>query len=221
MAAIDDVIERLFGQNISEDDVLDAFRLDHPDYTAYPRCEPEGDGVCIHGTFHCATPDCRNVGHFERYLGHDGRCLWAEHRKLFVAQDCRRQKIATSHLAKIYAFYDRVGIEYATLKAIDSGPIVFPQLGFELRDADDKALLNSILRSIAKDAGYDVAGDLSRTAALVTAMLPEDPVDGITIGFRAMHELWERLGRRPIPMITDLRDSTTRAFLREKGILES
>lgn len=217
VATIHVIIERLFGPAVSESDILEAFRLDHPGFVSHPMATAEdGKAIFVHGDFHTSSTECSFAGRFERGLCKAGKDLVAEHRNIVVEERFRRQGIAKSHYTKLIRFYDAVGVEYVRLEALGYGPVVWPQLGFELREAEDRALLDRLYREVLGELGYEVE-EVPKQAALL-ALTPA--IEGVDVGLEALDRLYESLGRRPIPMILDLKSEPTRAFLRFRGILE-
>ena len=102
-------------------------------------------------------------------------------------------------------------------KAETKGPVVWPQLGFELREAADRAILGGLYREVLAELGYEVT-----ELPLYTPLLALTPaIDGIPVGLEALERLYEAQGRRAIPMILDLKSEPTRAFLRFRGIISN
>lgn len=216
MADIHQIIDRLFGASVTEEAILDAFRIDHAGFTSHPMASAEaGKVVFIHGDFHTSSVDCAYAGRFERALCKTGTDLVAEHRNIIVEERFRRQGIALGHYEKAIRFYDSVGIEYIRLEAAGFGPIVWPQFGFELREPEDRALLDRIFREVLGELGYEVV-EIPKQAPLL-ALTPA--VEGVDVGLEALDRMYESLGKRPIPMILDLKSDATRAFLKFRGIL--
>lgn len=217
MAAIHEIIEKLLGPSVSEADILEAFRLDHPGFVAHPMASAEdGKAIFVHGDFNTSSTDCSYAGRFERAFCRAGKDLVAEHRNIVVEERFRRQGIAKSHYTKLIRFYDSVGVEYVRLEAVGYGPVVWPQLGFELREADDRSLLERLYREVLEELGYELEEVPKQTALL--ALTPA--IEGVAVGLEALDRLYESRGKRPIPMILDLKSEPTRAFLRFRGILE-
>lgn len=214
MARIHDIIEDLFGGNVTEAMILEAFASDHPGFKSHPMAQALRDGVYIHGDFNASSSDCSYVGYFKRWIGKEGRSLVAHHIEIFVDEPYRKQGLAKSHLSRLVRFYDSVGIEYVVLEAAGYGAIVWPQLGFELRELEHKKLLDDQYRSILAELGYE--GEPPRSAASL-ALTPL--VEGQPVGLMALDGAYRALDCRPIPMILDLQNDLTRAFLKERGIL--
>jgi len=141
MAQIHAIIEDLFGTSVTEEAVLEAFRVEHDGFSSHPMTAAHDGGVRVHGDFNTSTADCRHAGHFDRVLHRAGSTLVAQHIVLCIAEPFRQQGLATHHLRKAVRFYDEVGIEYVQLEAAGDGVIVWPQLGFELREQGDRKLL--------------------------------------------------------------------------------
>lgn len=217
MAKIHLIIDELFGGLIDEQGLLEAFRLEHPGFVSRAIASAEdGKAVFVHGDFHTSSADCAYAGRFERALSRTGSDVVAEHRSIVVEERFRKQGIAKSHYTKLIRFYDDVGVEYIRLEAVGYGPVVWPQFGFELREPEDRALLDRLYREVVEELGYEVE-EVPKQAALL-ALTPA--IEGVDIGLEALGRLYESLGRRPIPMILDLKSEPTRAFLRFRGILE-
>ena len=215
MAQIHDNIEALFGAAVTEADIIEAFRVEHPGFTAHPMASARENGIFIHGDFNTSTSDCRFAGQFERYIYRDGvGVLAAHHQYLVIEREFRQQDLAKSHFAKLIRFYEKHGIEYVHLEAACDGPIVWPQFGFELREPSDVERLHAHFRSVLAELGYE-AEPPARLPSL--ALMP--PIEGIKVGFLALSRLYEELGFRPIPMLLDLKDKGTRVFLADQGIL--
>lgn len=216
VADIHVIIEQLLGSSIGETDILEAFRLEHPGFTSHPMASAEnGNAIFVHGDFHTSSVECSYAGRFERAFCKAGKDLVAEHRNIVVEERYRRQGIAKSHYTKLIRFYDSVGVEYVRLEAVGYGPVVWPQLGFELREPEDRALLDKLYRELVEELGYEVE-EVPKQAALL-ALTPS--IGGLDVGLEALDRLYESLGRRPIPMILDLKNEPSRAFLRFRGIL--
>ncbi|HEY6234964.1 MAG TPA: hypothetical protein VIW69_07700 [Candidatus Elarobacter sp.] len=214
MAKIHDNIESLFGGSITEEIIVEAFRVEHTEFTSHVMLSALGDGVFISGEFNAATTDCRHAGVFQRYLYRAGGTLVAHHVRLFVEQQFRRRGLAGSHFGKLIRFYDAVGIEYVHLDAVDDGPVVWPQMGFELNEPSDVKLLHKQFRIVMDSLGYEA--DPPRRAP---ALALYDEIEGIKVGLRSLALTYRALGERPIPMVLDLRNADTRAFLGYRGIL--
>jgi hypothetical protein len=215
MARVHENIEKVFGSACSEDVILTAFQLDHSDYMSRPYVSAENAGVLVHGEFFTRSTDCSRAGQFERYFYRTTTDLVAHHRRIEVYEPYRRQKIARKHLTKLIRFYDWVGVEYVILEAIDFGPVVWPQLGFDIRDDVVMKHARRNLRIIVEELGYD-AIDVARAPAL--ALVPQ--IEGQPVGLIALKRTYEELNEQPIHMIMDLRDPQTRLFLNYQGILE-
>lgn len=215
MARIHSVIEVLLGAQVSEADIREAFQLEHDDFKSHPMVAEQRGGILIHGDFNTTSVQCAYVGHFERYIYQAGTDIVAEHRNIFILPPYRKQKIAKNHLAKLLPFYDRVGIEYIHLQAVDYGPPVWPQLGFEIREPHEAKLVREKFRSIVADLGYTVDPP-DRTARLATA----PAIDGVAVGVEALRRTYEEdLNCEHISMILDLKDLKTREYLRGRGII--
>ena len=200
---------------MTEDKILEAFRLDHDAFNSTPRASANGDRIMVHGDFHSSTTDCAYAGRFERLFYRAGTNLVAHHQSILVQPQFRRQKIAFSHLTKLIRFYDPCGIEYVTLEAGGYGPLVWPQFGFELREPNDMELLRHNYSCVIEELGYEIE-EMPGTAALI-ALTPE--IEGIMPGLEALERTYDSLGQRPIPMILDLKKTDTRTFLSNRGIL--
>jgi GNAT superfamily N-acetyltransferase len=215
LALIHEVLGELFGEGITENDVREAFTLDHPAYTSHAMVQEHQRGVLVHGDFNTAAVQCAHAGSFVRWLYRTGGSLVAEHRRIEVLEPYRRQKIARNHVSKALAFYESVGIEYVHLQAVDYGPGVWPQLGFEIHESWIRELVRGKFRSIVEEMGYDVDPP-ERMARLATA----PAIDGVAPGILALNRTYvEDLNCQPIVMILDLQDEHTRRYLDERGIL--
>jgi GNAT superfamily N-acetyltransferase len=210
-------MEALFGPEMTEEVLVDAFRPDHLEFTTHATAEAQGDGILVHGEFNTACARAQFAGEFKRLLYRDGSgSLVAHHQRMDVRPEYQRQDIAKAHLTKLVSFYDEYRVEYVHLDAVDDGPLVWPQLGFELREPRDKQLLREKLRLIIDGLGYSV--ELPARAPRI-ALMP--PLDGVKVGLKALADTYAALGQRPIPMILDLHDAVTRTFLKNRGILRA
>lgn len=215
MAKIHDLIEHCFGPNMTEADLLEAFKLEHRDFNSHPMASAQHGNILVHGDFHSSEADCSYAGRFERSFYRAGGYLVAHHQNIFVVPGFRRRKIAFAHITKLIRFYDPAGVEYVILEAVGYGPLIWPQFGFELREPEDVKRLRSHYSSVIEELGYEIEEMPETTASL--ALTPK--IDGVMPGLEALSRTYESLGRRPIPMILDLRRPQTRTFLSNRGIL--
>ena len=217
MALFHDLLEDFFGSSIGEEHLLEAFRLNHPDFTSHPMAAAQnGDKIFVHGDFSTSDEACSYAGRFEWYVKRAGPDLMAFHQWIEVQKPYRRRKIALSHYRKLVKFFDAVGLEYVLLKAAWFGPEVWPQFGFEMVEPEDLKLLKEQLGIVFAEIGIE-ADPTPESAAWISA-LPE--VDGVQPGLEALARTYWALDQQPIPMILDLKQPRTRAFLEEQGILE-
>lgn len=216
MARFHELLEHLFGPNMTEERLKEAFTLDHPGFVSHPMASVRNETILVLGDFNTSSTTCSYAGRFERYFYRTGGNLVACHSSIVVEERFRRQGIAFRHFSKLAKFYDMVSVDYVHLEAVGYGPVVWPQFGFELREPGDRELLHGHYRSIIGDLGYEVIEIPTHTPRL--ALTPQ--LEGVDVGLEALSRLYESLNKRPIPMILDLKgDARTRAFLESRGIL--
>lgn len=226
---VQECIDTIFGSGkATAKQVEDAFTIEHSlgdEGTVVSSCAlsvGRNGELEIRGQFWRINQDgtADEAGTFYRTVERRDNYVRVDHRNIRVEPDYRDKDIALAHYTKAVEFYYRVGVACVFMVADEDGPVVWPQLGWQIVSEKLIDRLVSLFRDELRrlEIHPDVVDVDDYAPAIASVEILYDDGHSEYPGVRALRRLYEET-HEEIRMAAWLDREQPTTFFRARGIL--
>lgn len=226
-------IRRIFDVVVTPEEIESAFRIDHrysnedEDLRFVSSCSvtvSPRDAIEIRGQFWKINEDgtAESAGSFFRAISRKNGVVRVDHHNIRVEPQFREREVALAHYTKAIRFYYAAGVACVFMVADEDGPVVWPQLGWQIADSGMLDRLSFLFSEELGQLGVPSESlEIDQYAPAIAAFTVV-MTDGTLAypGLKALRRLYEEVSEE-IRMVAWLDQPQPTKFFRGRGILPS